>query len=191
MGGGEHTLTPSDLPVKSCRDADGARAEREALLLRRRRSGGVERVHLCLRIVHHRVLVKQVVAESRDLPAAAELYAGARRGEAGGGQGVGETVFVLAGVVRILDRREPRVAARVLPVEADERVVLERLEGVLRAEGDRPRRTRARRVVDRRVARDCFALEGEPADRVLAEAGVGIARRELEGEPTAEVGLGL
>ncbi len=69
--------------------------------------------------------------------------------------------------------------------------MLERLEGVLRAEGDRPRRTRARRVVDRRVARDCFALEGEPADRVLAEAGVGIARRELEGEPAAEVGLGL
>src|ERR1700719_2376247 len=174
------------LQPKSGRDADGARAEREIVFLRGWRSGRGEWVRLRQRIVHHRVGVEQVVAESRDLPPAAKLNAGARGGEAGGGQRVGKTVIVLAGVVRILDWREPGVAAGVLPVEAHERVVLKGLEGVLRAEGERPRRARARCVVDRRVARNCFALEGEPADRILAEAGVGIARREFKGKPAAE-----
>src|ERR1700677_5386735 len=69
--------------------------------------------------------------------------------------------------------------------------MLESLEAVLRAEGNGPRRTRARSVVDCRVAGDRIAGKGESADRVLGEAGAGEAGGELEREACSEIGIGL
>src|ERR1700722_18168114 len=141
------------LQVQRRGDAEGARAPGEVVFLRRRRSGRVEPVGLRLCVVGGRVRIEQVVAERGNIPTL-ELDAGAQRGIAGGGQRVREAVLILGVVVRILHRREPGVAAGVFPVGADEYVVIEQLEGVLRAERDGPRRARARRIVDRRVPRD-------------------------------------
>jgi hypothetical protein len=62
--------------------------------------------------------------------------------------------WVLIGVVRVLDRRQPGIAARVLPVDAHERVIAGERKVVLGPTAIVPRRIRARAVVDRRLAGD-------------------------------------
>src|SRR5258708_33935949 len=86
----------------------------------------------------------------------------------------------------ILDRREPRVAAGVFIVQADEGIVSHGLEAVLRADRRSPGGIRAGCIVDCRLARDRIALYREPALRVFGEARAGITGRRLDREPASQ-----